>query len=139
MLKWALIFAVIGLAAGALGFGGIAGGAFGLAKFLSWAASIIAVGLVVLGGTIFKQVTCGRRPHATRGSSGFRAAVMPAARRLRRQYAPVFAQGRRNVASPHHPDPFPDRGTARGPRQCGTAPAGGSGGARLQDHFHRGG
>ena len=57
MLKWALIFAVIGLVAGALGFGGIAGGAFGIAKFLFWAAIIIAVVLFLLGVTIFKKVT----------------------------------------------------------------------------------
>lgn len=57
MLKWALIFAVIGLVAGAFGFGGIAGGAFGIAKFLFWAAIIIAVVLFVLGVTIFKKVT----------------------------------------------------------------------------------
>ncbi|WP_449446942.1 DUF1328 family protein [Thermomonas brevis] len=57
MLKWALIFAVIGLVAGALGFGGIAGGALGIAKFLFWAAIIIAVVLFLLGVTIFKKVT----------------------------------------------------------------------------------
>ena len=57
MLKWALIFAAIGLVAGALGFGGIAGGAFGIAKFLFWAAIIIAVVLFLLGVTIFEKVT----------------------------------------------------------------------------------
>ena len=57
LLKWALIFAVIGLVAGALGFGGIAGGALGIAKFLFWAAIIIAVVLFLLGVTIFKKVT----------------------------------------------------------------------------------
>ncbi len=34
MLKWALIFAVVALIAGALGFGGIAGAAAGIAKIL---------------------------------------------------------------------------------------------------------
>ncbi len=57
MIKWAIIFAVIGLVAGVLGFSGIAGGAFGIAKFLFWAAIIIAVVLFVLGVTIFKKVT----------------------------------------------------------------------------------
>jgi uncharacterized membrane protein YtjA (UPF0391 family) len=57
MRKWALIFAVIGLVGGALGFGGIAGGALGIAKFLFWAAIIIAVVLFLLGVTIFKKVT----------------------------------------------------------------------------------
>jgi uncharacterized membrane protein YtjA (UPF0391 family) len=57
MIKWAIIFAVIGLIAGALGFGGIAGGAIGIAKFLFFAGIIIAVVLFVLGVTIYKKVT----------------------------------------------------------------------------------
>ena len=57
MIKWAIIFAIIGLIAGALGFGGVAGGAFGIAKFLFWAAIIIAAILFVLGLTVYKKVT----------------------------------------------------------------------------------
>ena len=57
MLKWALIFAIIGVVAGVLGFGGIAGGAFAIAKFLFWAFIIIAVILFVLGITVFKKAT----------------------------------------------------------------------------------
>lgn len=57
MIKWAIIFAVIGLIAGALGFTGIAGASMGIAQFLFWAAIIIAVILFVLGVTIFKKVT----------------------------------------------------------------------------------
>lgn len=57
MIKWAIIFAVIGLIAGALGFGGIGGAAIGIAKFLFFAAIIIAVVLFVLGVTIYKKVT----------------------------------------------------------------------------------
>lgn len=57
MIKWAIIFAVIGVIAGVLGFGGIAGGAFGIAKFLFWAAIIIAIVLFVLGLTVYKKVT----------------------------------------------------------------------------------
>jgi len=57
MIKWAIIFAVIGLIAGALGFGGIGGAAMGIAKFLFFAAIIIAVVLFLLGVTIFKKVT----------------------------------------------------------------------------------
>jgi uncharacterized membrane protein YtjA (UPF0391 family) len=57
MIKWAIIFAVIGLFAGALGFGGLAGAAIGIAKFLFFAAIAIAVVLLVLGVTIFKKVT----------------------------------------------------------------------------------
>ncbi|WP_082672496.1 DUF1328 domain-containing protein [Luteimonas abyssi] len=57
MIKWAIIFAVIGLIAGALGFSGIAGASMGIAQFLFWAAIIIAVVLFLLGVTIFKKVT----------------------------------------------------------------------------------
>jgi uncharacterized membrane protein YtjA (UPF0391 family) len=57
MIKWAIIFAIIGLVAGLLGFTGVAGAAMGIAKFLFWAAVIIAVVLFVLGMTIYKKVT----------------------------------------------------------------------------------
>ena len=57
MIKWAIIFAIIGLIAGVLGFTGIAGAAMGIAKFLFWAAVIIAVVLFLLALTIFKKVT----------------------------------------------------------------------------------
>jgi len=57
MIKWAIIFAVIGLVAGLLGFTGLAGAAMGIAKFLFWAAVIIAIILFVLAVTIFKKVT----------------------------------------------------------------------------------
>jgi uncharacterized membrane protein YtjA (UPF0391 family) len=57
MIKWAIILAVIGLVAGALGFSGVAGAAMGIAKFLFWAAIIIAVVLLVLGLTVFKAVS----------------------------------------------------------------------------------
>lgn len=56
MIKWAIIFAVIGIIAGVLGFGGIAGGAFAIAKFLFWAFIIIAVVLFLLGLTVFRKV-----------------------------------------------------------------------------------
>ena len=57
MIKWAIIFAVIGLIAGALGFGGLAGAAIGIAKFLFFAAIAIAVVLFLLGLTLFKKMT----------------------------------------------------------------------------------
>lgn len=57
MIKWAIIFLVIGLIAGALGFGGIGGAAIGVAKFLFFAAIVIAIVLFALGVTIFKKVT----------------------------------------------------------------------------------
>ncbi len=56
MIKWAIIFAIIGIIAGVLGFGGVAGGAFAIAKVLFWAFIIIAVILLVLGMTVFKKV-----------------------------------------------------------------------------------
>jgi uncharacterized membrane protein YtjA (UPF0391 family) len=57
MIKWAIIFAVIGLVAGVLGFTGAAGVAMGIAKVLFFAALLIAVVLFVLGVTIYRKVT----------------------------------------------------------------------------------
>ena len=57
MIKWAIIFAIIGLIAGVLGFSGLAGAAMGIAKFLFWAAVILAILFFVLGMTIYKKVT----------------------------------------------------------------------------------
>jgi len=56
VIKWAIIFAVIGLIAGVLGFGGMAGAAMGIAKFLFIAAIVIAVVLFLLGMTVYKKV-----------------------------------------------------------------------------------
>lgn len=49
MLKWALIFFVISVIAGALGFTNIASGAAGIAKILFWIAIAVFVVLLVLG------------------------------------------------------------------------------------------
>jgi uncharacterized membrane protein YtjA (UPF0391 family) len=49
MLKWAVIFLVIGLVLGALGFGGIGGAFVGIAKFLFFVALAIFLVLLVLG------------------------------------------------------------------------------------------
>jgi len=57
MIKWAIIFAVIGLIAGVLGFSGIAGASMGIAKFLFIAALVIAAILFLLGLTIFRKIT----------------------------------------------------------------------------------
>jgi uncharacterized membrane protein YtjA (UPF0391 family) len=57
MLKWAAIFAVIALVAGLLGFGGIAGAAWGVAKLLFWVFVAIAVVLFILGLTVYRKVT----------------------------------------------------------------------------------
>jgi uncharacterized membrane protein YtjA (UPF0391 family) len=57
MIKWAIIFAIIGIIAGVLGFGGLAGASIGIAKFLFWAGIIIAVVLFLVGMSIAKKVT----------------------------------------------------------------------------------
>jgi uncharacterized membrane protein YtjA (UPF0391 family) len=57
MIKWAIIFAVVALVLGALGFGGLAGAAMGIAKILFWLAVVIAIALFVLGFTVYKKVT----------------------------------------------------------------------------------
>lgn len=57
MLKWALIFLVVGLIAGALGFTGVAGAAVGIAKFLFFLAIALFVIFLALGYTVFKKVT----------------------------------------------------------------------------------
>ena len=57
MIKWAIIFAVIGLIAGALGFTGAAGAAMGIAKFLFFAAIIIAAIFLILGLTAAKKIS----------------------------------------------------------------------------------
>lgn len=48
MLKYAIVFALISLIAGALGFGGIAAGAAGIAKVLFGLFLILAVVFLVL-------------------------------------------------------------------------------------------
>ena len=49
MIKWALIFLVLGLVAGALGFGGVGGAFIGIAKFLFFVAIALFVIFLVLG------------------------------------------------------------------------------------------
>ena len=56
MIKWAIIFAVVALVAGALGFSGVAGASMGIAKLLFWVAVIGAVVLFLLGVTVFKSL-----------------------------------------------------------------------------------
>jgi uncharacterized membrane protein YtjA (UPF0391 family) len=57
MLKWALIFLVISLIAGALGFTGVARGAATIAKLLFALFLILFVIFIVLGLTVFHAVT----------------------------------------------------------------------------------
>jgi len=49
MLRWAIIFAVIALVLGLLGFGGIASAFAGIAKLLFFIATAVFVVLLVLG------------------------------------------------------------------------------------------
>lgn len=57
MLKWALIFLVIGVVAGLLGFGGIGGAFVGIAKVLFFIALAIFLVFVVLGIIAGRKVT----------------------------------------------------------------------------------
>lgn len=49
MLRWALIFLVIGVVLGVLGFGGIGGAFIGIAKLLFFIAVAVFLILLVLG------------------------------------------------------------------------------------------
>lgn len=57
MIKWAIIFLVLGLIAGLLGFTGIAGAAIGIAKILFFIAIAIAIVMFILAVTVYKKVT----------------------------------------------------------------------------------
>ena len=57
MLRWALVFLIIGLVAAALGFGGIAGAAVGIAKLLFFLFIAMFVIFLVLGLTVFKTAS----------------------------------------------------------------------------------
>jgi len=56
MLRWAFIFLILGIVAGALGFGGVAGAAVGIAKFLFFLFIIMFLVTLLLGLTIYKSV-----------------------------------------------------------------------------------
>ena len=56
MLKWAIIFAVLALIAGGLGFGMAAAAFAGIAKILFFLFVIVCVIFLVLGFTIAKKV-----------------------------------------------------------------------------------
>ena len=54
MLRWAIIFLVIGLAAGILGFTGIAGASFAIAKILFFVFMVIFA-VLLIGGLTFAR------------------------------------------------------------------------------------
>ena len=56
MLKWALIFLVIGLIAGLLGFTGLAGTSIAIAKTLFFVFLVIFLVLLVLGLTAARRI-----------------------------------------------------------------------------------
>lgn len=49
MLHYAIVFLVIALIAGVLGFGGIAGSAIGIAKILFWVFIVLFLASLVMG------------------------------------------------------------------------------------------
>ena len=49
MIKWAIIFAIIGLIAGALGFGGLAGASIEIAKIIFFVAVVLFLVSAVVG------------------------------------------------------------------------------------------
>lgn len=57
MLKWALMFLVIGLIAGVLGFTTLAGASIAIAKFLFFIFIAIFVVLLVLGLAAARRIT----------------------------------------------------------------------------------
>ena len=57
MLKWALIFAVVAVVAAALGFGGVAGAAAGIAKLLFFVAVVGFVLFLALGVFAGRKIT----------------------------------------------------------------------------------
>jgi uncharacterized membrane protein YtjA (UPF0391 family) len=56
MLQMAIVFLVIGLIAAVLGFGGIAGASFAIAKFLAGLFLVLFVVFLVLGLTAAKKI-----------------------------------------------------------------------------------
>jgi uncharacterized membrane protein YtjA (UPF0391 family) len=59
MLRWALIFLVVGLIAGLLGFTGIAGASIAIAKTLFFIFMVIFLVLLVAGLTVGRRVMGG--------------------------------------------------------------------------------
>jgi uncharacterized membrane protein YtjA (UPF0391 family) len=56
MLYWAVVFLIVGLIAGALGFTTIAGATFAIAKFLAGLFLVLFVIFLVLGLTAARRI-----------------------------------------------------------------------------------
>jgi uncharacterized membrane protein YtjA (UPF0391 family) len=56
MLKWAVIFFLISITAGFLGFTGIAAGAGGIAKFLFVAFLVLAIAVIAFAAIVGKKI-----------------------------------------------------------------------------------
>ena len=56
MLKWALVFLVIGLVAGLLGFTGVAGASIAIAKTLFFIFMVIFLVLLIAGLTVARRI-----------------------------------------------------------------------------------
>ncbi len=57
MLRWALVFLVVALIAGALGFTGVAGAAIGIAKALFFIFLVLFVAALIFGSALFRRST----------------------------------------------------------------------------------
>jgi uncharacterized membrane protein YtjA (UPF0391 family) len=57
MLRWALVFLVVGLIAGVLGFTTLAGASIAVAKFLFFIFLAIFVVLLIMGLAVARRVT----------------------------------------------------------------------------------
>jgi uncharacterized membrane protein YtjA (UPF0391 family) len=57
MLRWALVFLIIGLVAGLLGFTSIAGAAIGIAQILFFLFLALFLIFLVLGLTVFRAAS----------------------------------------------------------------------------------
>jgi uncharacterized membrane protein YtjA (UPF0391 family) len=59
MLRWAVIFLIIGLVAGLLGFTGVAGASIAIAKTLFFIFMLIFLVLLIAGLTVARKVSGG--------------------------------------------------------------------------------
>jgi uncharacterized membrane protein YtjA (UPF0391 family) len=59
MLRWALIFLVIGLIAGVLGFTGVAGASIFIAKVLFFIFMLVFLVLLIAGLTVARKISGG--------------------------------------------------------------------------------